>query len=419
MKQIILTLGLVVIYSAILAQIICNPAGNTVLYSNYDGGYLRINVDVNIPNLKIGVTTYESIQIEITGAYASNVTQVVYAGYASTNDHCGTGHTAVTIIGVPAPYANIQVIPPATWSDPNGYPYIICAFNCSGSTGGCNTPEQISHYFLTQFGGTLYSHFTQYGCYNSSTVYNVSDGGNCCAIPNTGTAPTAAFSANNTNICEGDCISFSDQSSNLPTSWSWTFQGASVSSSGMQNPVNICYPTAGTYAVTLSASNTNGSNTLLQPNYITVHANPTVPTITQNFNALVSSSSTGNQWYLNNNILVGATGQTYMFTQNGNYKVKVTNAAGCSSMSAAYSVTTTGMGAIATSKTQVFPNPVSDRLFIQTTTSGKKIFKLMTLTGIVLMEGESWNTDFEISTASLSSGVYLLELGGEHFKIQK
>ncbi|MEY3153196.1 MAG: hypothetical protein RLZZ333_1793, partial [Bacteroidota bacterium] len=34
----------------------CNPNGNLFVFSNYDGGILTINVDQNIPNLKIGMS---------------------------------------------------------------------------------------------------------------------------------------------------------------------------------------------------------------------------------------------------------------------------------------------------------------------------------------------------------------------------
>ena len=50
------------------AQSICNPIGNLAVFSNYDGGILTINVDQNIPNLKIGICTYEPIQVSFTGA---------------------------------------------------------------------------------------------------------------------------------------------------------------------------------------------------------------------------------------------------------------------------------------------------------------------------------------------------------------
>lgn len=83
--------------------------------------------------------------------------------------------------------------------------------------------------------------------------------------------PIANFSASNTSICGGQCISFTDLSSNNPTSWSWTFQGASVTSSTQQHPANICYHTPGTYFVSLTVSNASGSNTLYLAGYISVY----------------------------------------------------------------------------------------------------------------------------------------------------
>ena len=49
------------------AQTICNPNGNLLVYSNYDGGTLNISVDENIPNLYIGITTYEAVAIDLAG----------------------------------------------------------------------------------------------------------------------------------------------------------------------------------------------------------------------------------------------------------------------------------------------------------------------------------------------------------------
>jgi gliding motility-associated-like protein len=72
----------------------------------------------------------------------------------------------------------------------------------------------------------------------------------------------------------GDCINFTDQSTNSPTSWSWTFSGASVGTSAVQNPTNICYPAAGTFAVTLIATNANGGDTLTKTGYIVVNPPP-------------------------------------------------------------------------------------------------------------------------------------------------
>ena len=58
----------------------CSPSGNVVLFTNYDGGVLNIQVDEDIPDLRIGVVAYNAVRIAFTGAFASNVTEVRYAG---------------------------------------------------------------------------------------------------------------------------------------------------------------------------------------------------------------------------------------------------------------------------------------------------------------------------------------------------
>jgi hypothetical protein len=131
------------------------------------------------------VVSYEPVHITISGTYAGNVTEVRFAGYSpSGNNHCGLGNSAVTTIsGVPNPVDTIIYMPAATYSNPNGYGVIICNTTCNTTQnqGGCNTADQIAHYFLTNFGGSLYFHFTQYGCWQNTM--NISTGGNCCANP--------------------------------------------------------------------------------------------------------------------------------------------------------------------------------------------------------------------------------------------
>lgn len=86
--------------------------------------------------------------------------------------------------------------------------------------------------------------------------------------------PVADFSANSTNINEGDSVNFTDLSTNSPTSWSWTFAGGTPGTSTDQNPT-VTYSTAGTYAVTLTASNSGGSDVETKTGYITVNSQGT------------------------------------------------------------------------------------------------------------------------------------------------
>ena len=82
--------------------------------------------------------------------------------------------------------------------------------------------------------------------------------------------PESKFSANTTAVGTGGRVSFTDNSKNIPISWSWTFEGATPSSSTEKNPQNIIYNTEGTFDATLIVTNPAGADTLIKTDYITV-----------------------------------------------------------------------------------------------------------------------------------------------------
>lgn len=82
-------------------------------------------------------------------------------------------------------------------------------------------------------------------------------------------APVANFSGNPATVMAGQQVSFTDLSTNNPTTWLWSFAGGNPSTSNETNPV-VSYNTPGVYDVSLTASNSAGSNTITKTNYITV-----------------------------------------------------------------------------------------------------------------------------------------------------
>ena len=84
--------------------------------------------------------------------------------------------------------------------------------------------------------------------------------------------PEADFEADQTTIVEGESVSFTDLSTNNPTSWSWSFEGGTPESSDEQNPV-VTYNEPGEYSVALVATNEGGSDTETKDAYITVGVN--------------------------------------------------------------------------------------------------------------------------------------------------
>ena len=141
-----------------------------------------------------------------------------------------------------------------------------------------------------------------------------------------------SMNANMNYLCPNNCIQFSATTFNSPTTYQWFFQGASPPTSTQAAPSNICYPTPGTYDVTLIIHNAYGNDTLYYPGYIHV-LNLTPVIINQNDTLFSNTIGNAYQWYLNNNPIAGATNQYYVPSQPGNYQVLVTSYIGCAAFS--------------------------------------------------------------------------------------
>jgi vibriolysin len=79
--------------------------------------------------------------------------------------------------------------------------------------------------------------------------------------------PVANFTASPTNPSVGGSVNFTDTSTNCPTSWYWTFEGGTPATSTAKNPT-VTYNTLGWFDVTLTATNSCGSDSETKTDYI-------------------------------------------------------------------------------------------------------------------------------------------------------
>jgi PKD repeat protein len=132
----------------------------------------------------------------------------------------------------------------------------------------------------------------------------------------------AKFTAEKTTLCAGDSITFTDQSFNAATGWSWTFAGGSPATSTAQNPT-VTFATPGTYTITLTATDGSTSDVETKTNYITVLPIGEGIPFFEGFET-ISDLTTSNRWIVNN--LAGNGWQvTSTAAHTGSKSAKLTN----------------------------------------------------------------------------------------------
>jgi len=149
----------------------------------------------------------------------------------------------------------------------------------------------------------------------------------------------------------------------------------------------------------------------------------TQPVITQAGSKLTSNFTTGNQWYLDGQLITGATGQTYTALQSGKYQVAVTLNSGCVVQSDVfnYALLATHPGTDTDIGLFIFPQPADKEVNVLFTakTAGNLLLQLISSNGAVAyaktQSAEAGNFSTVINTANLAPGTYVLKvvLGGK------
>lgn len=114
--------------------------------------------------------------------------------------------------------------------------------------------------------------------------------------------PSASFTSNVTTVIQGGSVQFTDQSSGIPTAWDWDLDGDGITDSTARNPVHT-YNMAGTFDVSLTVTNSLGSDTLTMTGYITVNPiTPASPPYTQDFSGGLPG---GGEWTFSSDVPAG------------------------------------------------------------------------------------------------------------------
>ena len=182
MLRLTFLLSLFCLFTAIHAQVICDPSGNIMIYSNYEGGNLNIDVDADIPDLKIGISTYEFTNVTISGAFVDNVTEVVFAGF---NAPSISGVDPAIVTEYAAAIGDVAITSILGDLVIAGAPIVNCMVGAEGcgetADGGGNSSPQIVQFFLSYWDDddAFYANYTDYDAFPPCD-FLISEGGNCC-----------------------------------------------------------------------------------------------------------------------------------------------------------------------------------------------------------------------------------------------
>ncbi len=252
-----------------LSTIGVSPANNQVIWTAKPGFlYLSTN----------GGTTFTSITNVPTGNITSiacsntdaNKAWITYSGYTNKNKVFQTNDQGATWINLSGSIPNIPVNTIVSVDNSNDALYI-------GTDIGVFYKDATLSVWQPFFAGLPNVVVTQLSIYYAGSKIRASTYGRGMWQSDLYVAgsypPTAAFGSDKKIACPGTAIQFSDYSSGQPTSWSWSFPGGNPATSTLQNPI-VSYNIPGTYPVSLTSTNINGTDATTYNDFVIISASP-------------------------------------------------------------------------------------------------------------------------------------------------
>ncbi|PZF70867.1 Ig-like domain-containing protein [Taibaiella soli] len=224
------------------------------------------------------------------------------------------------------------------------YPYTLPGIaSITGTNGGATT---VYYYF--------YDWMVSAACESARTP----------VLATVTTSPAVNITPANATICFGDTARFTASSANAGYSYYWNPVGLAGSTIAVSPISSMNY-----YLVaTDSSTGPNHGCSYFDTTNVVVNPVPQQPTVTlNNFVLDATGPYTTYQWYLNGQLIPGATTSTWTATANGAYTVTVGNASGCTVTSTQVPVSGVYVSNVnAVSKTvSIYPNPATNAIWVR------------------------------------------------------
>lgn len=322
--------------------------------------------------------------------------------------------------------------------------------NISGISVVCDGSQNINYMVNPVIGATAYNWTVPTGATiisgnNTNSIYVSFDTGslsgsiNVSATNDCGTGPispslfiniepvpgTPLSIVGPVQLCDsGEEITYSVPAVSNAYSYNWTIPANSIMVSGANtNQIVLKFLSAGSGNLSVLGVNGNCYGPSSPVKSITVYPIPPKPTITTVLDTLVSSADEGNQWYLQGQLIPGATQKKHLADLIGNYTVVVTLNNCSSEPSEPMFMSPVSIGDSEKSNfLNIYPNPNDGDFTLKlpfVVLEGTTL-QIYTLTGKlveeILLPGTTSNKEMNIST-NLNSGAYWLILNAENERI--
>lgn len=214
--------------------------------------------------------------------------------------------------------------------------------------------------------------------------------------------PTVSASAGDNTLCPGDTATIIAQGAQTYT-WSPNLFISSNAGASVEAwpPSDFTWNVFGTDAFGCSHDTAVA---------IDVLAAPPTPTATNTGMTVMSTSATGYQWYVDGDLIPGATGQSWSPLVNGNYSVVITDANGCTSQSLPVYFGTVGITETIATTMRIYPQPADDVLMITNVIAGASL-DLFDASGRVASSAKANTSGIaRMDVSALAAGSYLLKV---------
>jgi hypothetical protein len=266
-------------------------------------------------------------------------------------------------------------------------------------------------YLVSQAGQYWVQVTDAYGCFVNSAIVVVQVNND-----------TAGQSVVPTLTPVGQLVSCSDSAVLLTASsavnYQWFWDGDAIPGG---NGDTLTVTMSGTYTVATGTAGCGTVGTLSSDSVVVTYLDQVVPTITLVNGVLVSSAPSGNQWYLNDSTIEGATHQQYTPPGPGSYTVRVgfgvqtvdtstfqIGVGGCYSQYSLAYLITDSIDIIP--QVSVYPNPVVDVLTLSNKLAGPVTVRIFNLMGQQVFQEQGITGTVQVDAGRWRKGAYFVQV---------